>query len=392
MTHSTLAVPTDARTLAADRYRAALSEVPEILELVAEACQAPMAALKLVGGGSAHFAATLGIRHALDVPQSVSLCDVVAATDDTMVVKDATRDPRLADHPLVRGSEHVRFLGAAPLHHEGQVVGALCVFAGSPRRRNTEATIRVLSRIARRVDAETGLRHLLADRPFPVTVNQDDMISAISHEIRTPLASISGNLELITDSPGAIGPGYERRFDAITRNTDRLCRTVDNLLRAMNQQNHQPIGQRHLIDVASVASASVAGLGDQRVRLNTPAGPVWATADPRLLEVAIGHLLSNALCFGNPETPVEVSVELHPRPAITIRDHGRGLPRGEMAALGAPFARGTDAVRDQMPGLGLGLFISRRIIEAQGGTLVLDSTPGEGFTARILLAEQSANR
>ncbi|KUL25292.1 histidine kinase [Actinoplanes awajinensis] len=83
----------------------ALTEVPELLELVADACQAPMAALKLVGGGSAQFTATLGIRTVVDVPQSMSLCDVVAATNDTMVVTDASQDPRLAGHPLVRGAQ-----------------------------------------------------------------------------------------------------------------------------------------------------------------------------------------------------------------------------------------------------------------------------------------------
>ncbi|GAA2712690.1 GAF domain-containing sensor histidine kinase [Actinoplanes palleronii] len=385
MALSALAASAEARGLAADRYRTALTEVPELLQLVADACQAPMAALKLVGGGSAQFTATLGIRTVVDVPQSMSLCDVVAATDDTMVVTDASQDPRLAGHPLVRGAQHVRFLGAAPLHHEGQIVGALCVFAGTPRRRNTEATIRLLSGIARRVDAETGLRHLLTSTPFPAAVDQDEVVSAISHEIRTPLASIRGNLELLTDSPGAIAPGYERRIDAITRNADRLCRTVDNLLRAVDQQAYAPVGQPHLIDVSAVVSDAVAALGDSRVHLAVPTGPVWATADPRLLEVALGQLLTNALCFGEPGTPVEVAVAPHPQPVITIRDHGPGLPQGELAVLGVPFVRGADAVRDQMPGLGLGLAISRRIVEAQGGALHLASTPGEGVTARILL-------
>ncbi|MEV6344769.1 GAF domain-containing sensor histidine kinase [Actinoplanes sp. NPDC051851] len=377
----------ESRFLAAERYRAAVAEVPEVLELAAEACQAPMAALKVIGGGSAHFAATLGIQTVVDVPQSMSLCDIVSSAANTMVIDDASRDPRLSTHPLVRGTEHVRFLGAAPLHHEGQIVGALCVFDDAPRRRNTEATVRLLSRIARRIDAETGLRHMLTHRAFPVAADQDDVVSAISHEIRTPLATIRGNLELLTDTPGAIAPGFERRVDAITRNAERLCRTVDNLLRAVNHQVHEPVGDRHLTDFAGVVRASVAQVTERtdQLRLDLPEAPVWITADPRLLEVAIGHLLSNAFCFGGPDKPVIVTLDSYPQPTLTIRDHGPGLPESELATLGAPFARGEVAQRDEMPGLGLGLSISRRIVEAQGGGLRLESRPGAGVTARIIL-------
>lgn len=381
-----MTVPVEARFAAAERYRAAVAEVPEVLELAAEACRAPMAALKVIGGGAAHFAATLGIQTVVDVPQSMSLCDAVAAANDTMVIGDASRDPRMATHPLVRGTEHVRFLGAAPLHHEGQIVGALCVFDDAPRRRDPEATIRLLSRIARRIDAETGLRHLVTTQPFPAGLDQDEVVSAISHEIRTPLASIRGNLELLTEM-GAIASGFERRVDAITRNTDRLCRTVDNLLRAVNQQIHEPVGERHLFDLGGLIAGVVAAIGGARLRLTRPDGPIWVTADPRLLEVAFGHLLGNALAFGDGKL-IEVSVHAHPQPTVTVRDHGPGLAEAELAALGAPFMRGDDARLAQTPGLGLGLAISRRIVEAQGGVLRLESVIGSGLTARITLPGQ----
>ncbi|MFI1990690.1 ATP-binding protein [Actinoplanes sp. NPDC020271] len=376
--------PVETRLAAAEHYRAAVAEIPEVLELAAEACRAPMAALKMIGGGTAHFAGTIGIRTVVGVPQSNSVCDVVAAVNDTMVVGDASRDPRLAAHPLVKGAEHVRFLGAAPLRHGDRVVGALCVFDDQPRRHNPEATVRMLSRIARRVDAETGLRHLAATQAFPAAVGQDEVVTAISHEIRTPLATISGNLELLTEM-GAIAPGFERRVDAITRNADRLCRTVDNLLRTVNQQMHEPIGDRRRFDLGILTSAAVTALRSGRVRVIRPDIPVWVTADPKLIEVALGHLLGNALCFGEGK-PVEVTVTAHPRPAVVVRDHGSGLDEAELTALGVPFLRGREARLAQLPGLGLGLAVSRRIVEAQGGTLRLERAPGTGLIARISLS------
>jgi signal transduction histidine kinase len=383
MTVSTRMDPAEARAAAAERYRAAVAEIPEVLELAAEACRAPMAALKMIDGGTAHIAGAIGIRTVVDVPQAESVCDAVAAADDTMVVGDASRDPRLATHPLVRGAEHVRFLGAAPLHHGDHVVGALCVFDDTPRRHNPEATVRMLSRIARRVDAETGLRHLAGIQPFPAGVDRDEMVTAISHEIRTPLASINGNLELLTEM-GAIMPGFERRVEAITRNTDRLCRTVDNLLRVVDQQIHEPVGHRRRSDLGAVVAAAAAAAGGERLHVAGPDSPVWVTADPRLLGVALGHLIGNALRFGESK-PVEVTVTAGPRPAIVVRDHGPGLGEAELAALGVPFVRGEQARLAQLPGLGLGLAISRRIVEAQGGVLRLESRPGAGLTARIVL-------
>ncbi|MBB2949062.1 signal transduction histidine kinase [Actinoplanes lutulentus] len=372
----------DTPFLAAERYRAALAEVPEVLELAAEACQAPMAALKVIGGGSAHYAATLGIRTRVDIPHSMSLCEIVSSADRPMIVDDATLHPRLSSHPLVAGSEHVRFVGAAPLHHNGQIVGALCVFDDAPRGRDPEATSRLLSRIARRVDAETGLRHTLTHQAFPLAVDNDDIVSAISHEIRTPLANIQGSLELLTATPGAIAPGFARRIDAINRNAARLCRTVDSLLRAVDHQSQEPIGEPRVFDLRTMLTA----VHDERLRLDLPDAPVWVTADPCLLEVAIGHLLTNALCFGGPDQPVEVTLTDFPRPTLVIRDHGPGMPESELQLAGVPFARGDLAIRDQMPGLGLGLSISRRILEAQGGVLHLDSVAGEGVTARIMLS------
>ncbi|GLY02687.1 MULTISPECIES: GAF domain-containing sensor histidine kinase [Actinoplanes] len=370
--------------VAAERYRSAVDAVPEVLELASEACQVPMAALKVVGGGSAHFAATLGIQTVVDVPQSMSLCDIVSAADDTMVINDAARDPRLSTHPLVRGTEHVRFLGAAPLHHDGQIVGALCVFDDAPRRRNTDTISRLLSRIARRVDAETNLRHLLTHQPFPVAKDQDEVISAISHEIRTPLAVIRGSLEILA---GSIAPGSERPLDAIARNTDRLCRTVDNLLCAADQQSREPVGEPRLTDLATVVSAAATGLGPcaHRLRMDLPAAPIRIVADVRLLAIAVGHLLSNALGFGGPDKPVDIAITAEPQPTVTVRDQGPGLAPAELEIIGRPFVRGDAARREQAPGLGLGLSISRRIVEAQGGYLLLESTPGAGLTARILL-------
>jgi signal transduction histidine kinase len=373
--------------VAAD-YRSAVGDVPHVLELLADVCRAPMAALKVAGDTQAHFAATWGIPATVDVPRPRSLCDMVSAAHDAVLVDDASRDPRVADHPLVSGAAHVNFIAAAPLHQDGRIVGALCVFDNQQRRIDDATTRRYLEGLARRVDSETGLRHLLLTRPMTDLVATDDIVATISHELRTPLASIQGYTEMLTATPGAVAEPHASKLDAIGRNVDRLARTVDTLLRAADQQRHEPLGRRRVVELATVAAGVVADLGavGARISIEVSSRPVHVYADPRLLEVAIDHLLRNALGFSTPDQPVTVTVEDSPRPTIRIQDRGPGLDARELGRLGTPFFRGADARRRQAPGLGLGLAVTRRIVRAQGADLRLISTPGRGLTAQIAFA------
>jgi signal transduction histidine kinase len=371
------------RHLAAGSYRAAVADVPEVLELVADVCQAPMVALKVADEAHAHFAATLGMPMAVDVPKSRSLCDIVAGRNDAMVVDDAPHDPRLADHPLVAGAAHVNFIAAAPLRHDGHIVGALCVFDNGQRGIDADTTRRYLERLARRVDSETGLRHLLENRSPYELAARDDLLATVSHEFRTPLTAIQGYVELLTGIPGALPPAYARQLEAISRNAGRLCRTVDTLLRAAHQHRNEPVGDRRTVDLACLTSALAAKLGS-RIEVRRPAGPVPVLADPALLEVAIGHLLSNALGFSPADQPVTVSVLDGVRPALEIRDHGPGLCDDELNMLGTPFFRGAEALHNETPGMGLGLAVTQRIIRAQGADLSFASPAGGGLAARIV--------
>ncbi|MBL7255706.1 GAF domain-containing sensor histidine kinase [Paractinoplanes lichenicola] len=360
--------------------------MPEVLELVADVCQAPMVALKVADEAHAHFAATLGMPMAVDVPKSRSLCDIVAGRNDTMVVDDASHDPRLADHPLVSGAAHVNFIAAAPLRHDGHIVGALCVFDNGRRSLDADTTRRYLERLARRVDAETGLRHLLDNRSPLELAGREDMLATMSHEFRTPLTAIQGYVELLNGVPGAVPPAFARQLDAISRNAGRLCRTVDTLLRAAHQHHVEPVGDRRTVDLTCLTARVAEALGPaaSRIVLDGPGRPVPVYADPQLLEVAIGHLLSNALGYSRADHPVVVSLAGGPRPVLEIRDFGPGLGEQELTQLGLPFFRGADAQRNESPGMGLGLAVTRRIIAAQGADLTFASPFDGGLAARIV--------
>jgi GAF domain-containing protein len=202
------------------------------LALVADVCDVPMAAVKLLGPASARFAATRGLPTVGPAPRSGCLCELVALAQAGVVVADARTDPRLAGHPLVAGPAGVRFIAAAPLMAEHYPVGALCVFDTEPRPHTDGHLGRVLAALARRLDAETTLRMALAERQPRRTEESgwDEFAAEVSHEVRTPLTSIIGRLEVLRDTPGAVAPPYSHHVEAIMRNADLLYRTVDHLL------------------------------------------------------------------------------------------------------------------------------------------------------------------
>jgi signal transduction histidine kinase len=104
------------------------------------------------------------------------------------------------------------------------------------------------------------------------------------------------------------------------------------------------------------------------------------------LEQVARNLLDNALKYSPPETIVDVCVASDgPDAVLTVTDHGIGIPAGEQLTLFEPFSRAANAGQRDETGLGLGLYITRQIVEHHGGTIGVESVEGEGsvFTVRL---------
>ncbi|MGX6605035.1 sensor histidine kinase [Micromonosporaceae bacterium Da 78-11] len=235
--------------------------------------------------------------------------------------------------------------------------------------------------------AGADLRFAAASR-YRSLVERDDIVTVISHELRTPLAVIRGNLELLTELAAAAPAPFRRRLDALSRNTSRLSNTVENLMLAIDQH---PTGTPQVGDLAAVLTVAAGQVAQPAAGfvLDVPAEPVWVVGDPGLLQVAVDQLLRNAVTHGGGDQLVSVSLRHRPRPTIEIRDHGPGLDPAEQEQLAIAFYRGDRARHDEKPGLGLGLTISRRVVDAHGGQLEIDNAPGGGVVARIVLPSYS---
>jgi two-component system, OmpR family, sensor histidine kinase KdpD len=169
----------------------------------------------------------------------------------------------------------------------------------------------------------------------------------------------------------------------IEESADRLDAVVGNLLDASRLEAGAMSVQPEPVALDEVVSAAVLAVpgATGHVRVEVPDDLPLVRADRGLLERVLVNLLDNALRHGWSERPVEVRAFAGGESAkLEIADHGRGVSREQRERLFEPFGRLDDR---STAGVGLGLTVARGFLEAMGGALVADATPGGGLTMRL---------
>jgi PAS domain S-box-containing protein len=243
---------------------------------------------------------------------------------------------------------------------------------------------------------------------------KDQFVSLISHELRTPLTSILGYLELVLDDEDQPLSDEQRSYlTTVERNADRLLRLVGDLLFTAQVDAGRFTLQPQDVDLATVVraadetarvSATAAGV---EVVVDVPAEGLVVPGDPVRLGQACDNLVSNAVKFTPSGGRVtlslraawrtadgEVTVDQRPGSSpvaqLSVSDTGMGIPTGEQGRLFTRFFRASTAQRNAVPGVGLGLAITKAITTAHDGTLDLVSAEGEGTTFTLTLPRPTA--
>ncbi|MBC9733159.1 PAS domain S-box protein [Nocardioides marmotae] len=229
---------------------------------------------------------------------------------------------------------------------------------------------------------------------------RDEFLATVSHELRTPLTSIVGYAELLGDlGEDEIGPQARRMLQVIDRNARRELRLVNDLLtlaRLQEEGLHVELATVDLLDVvrAAVEDARLAARG-RGIEVTVEAAPgadLTVRGDPGRLGQVVGNLLGNAVKFTPPGGRVLLGLAAVPGGVIELRvcDTGPGMGPEEVEQAFDRLYRAPAAVRDQVPGAGLGLSIARAVVDAHGGTIEVGSELGAGTTVTVRLA--AANR
>jgi PAS domain S-box-containing protein len=233
---------------------------------------------------------------------------------------------------------------------------------------------------------------------------KDQFVSLISHELRTPLSSILGYLELVMDDEEQPLTAEQRQYlTTVERNAHRLLRLVGDLLFTAQVDAGRFTLQPEDVDLAGIVRAAeetarvTAAARGVAVTVEVPAEGLVVRGDALRLGQACDNLVSNAVKF----TPAggQVTLTLHtawrdadgtvvhdavPGAArvalLSVSDTGVGIPTGEQGRLFTSFFRASTARRNAVPGVGLGLTITKAITTAHGGTLDVVSAEGRGTT------------
>lgn len=211
---------------------------------------------------------------------------------------------------------------------------------------------------------------------------RDKFVATVSHELRTPLTNILGYMEMLKDQPDPKFMGI------IERNAQRLLTLVNDLLLVASEDlelRRRPTNVSDLVQQSiRTATPDAASRGitiEAQIHRNAS-----ADVDPGQLSKAIGQLLSNAIKFSPEDSQVTVSLRGAPGELeLSVSDQGMGMTQQEQEQAFTKFFRTDRAMETAVQGAGLGLPLSKAIIEAHGGTIHLNSSPGSGTTVKVAI-------
>jgi len=215
---------------------------------------------------------------------------------------------------------------------------------------------------------------------------KDDFVSTVSHELRTPLTSIRAFSEILHDNPALPDADRNRFLGIIIKETERLTRLIHQVLDASRLESGRIEWHESLVDLGVVIEDSVAATSqlfrerDVQLEVRLPERVPKVVADlDRIVQVLV-NLFSNAVKFVEPgRGRVEVSLtEEGESLRVDVRDNGLGISLKDQAIIFDKFRQAGDTLIGKPQGSGLGLHISRSIIEHFGGRMWVASRPGEG--------------
>jgi signal transduction histidine kinase len=213
---------------------------------------------------------------------------------------------------------------------------------------------------------------------------RDDFLSVASHEFYTPLTSLKLSLQKLQSMPDAKIDDVQLRVVKIAaKQSDRLERLVTELLDVTRLRRGKIELALEDVDLAEliheVADRFAPQLGRSGSELAiTATTPLVGKWDRSRLDQVISNLMSNAVKFGEGK-PIEIQANVVGETALlVVRDHGRGIPSAKLSRIFEPYERAVSVAH--YGGLGLGLYISRSLVELHGGTIRAESVEGESAT------------
>ena len=289
---------------------------------------------------------------------------------------------------------------AAPIITEdGRILGAVATFTDTSALHNLEEQRSELMAELRAANAELVVASLeasdqaehaeaaraeaerQADRLRELEQAREEYIRAITHDLRNPLTGVLGGAQMVqrvTDRPELV----RRSAQSIEASAKRMREMLSALVDFARLSAGQVKTAAEPVDLSAAVASAIEelGIGSERVHLELEGQPTKVLADPTLLGRVLTNLLTNALKYGAEGTDVVVRVAQEGAEIVTaVRDEGPGIAPEHLPRIFERYYRIDDQTR-RREGLGLGLYIAKGLVEAQGGRIWVESEVGKGST------------
>jgi PAS domain S-box-containing protein len=281
---------------------------------------------------------------------------------------------------------------ALPLRTRRETLGALVIAANTPDRAMTDDNLALAETLAERAslaieNAKLYTEQVEARRKVEdLSRLKDEFLSIASHELRTPVTSIKGYTQLaktlIRENDLVTSGEY---LDIALDQIDRMSRLILELLDVSRIETGRLEIRRELIQwstfVRDVVHRHHTAVSDRRFHMNVPDETMIVSGDRDRLEQVLGNLLENAVKYSPDGSEILVSVDNKEDQVVTsVSDHGIGIPVDELMQVFERFHRGRQVSSTNYGGLGLGLYITKQIVERHGGKIWVESREGNGTT------------
>ncbi len=307
----------------------------------------------------------------------------------------------LKEGSLYAEEEHLAAIGMrsrviAPLAIAGKPLGVLSVSRREPNSFSRD-DVDLLTLLGRQLaTAVENIRAFEAERAAAeelrrLSALRADFVSLVTHELRGPMASVVGCAATLRQRWRTLNePQRESFLSLIEEETSRLAALVGDVLDTSRLEAGTFTYAFSDVDVEELVRevAAVVDLGHEEVAIRTdvPRPLPAVRGDRERIRQVVMNLLTNAVKYTVIGDEVQVLAQVeNGSVAVSVRDHGPGISAEEQRVIFEKFGRAANAGSSSTPGAGLGLFIARSITEAHGGSLEVDSQPGQGATFTVRL-------
>ncbi len=363
-----------------------------LTDLASTFYQSPIALISLVDEERQWFKSRVGLD-ATETPRDISFCQHAIKSDAPFIVQDARNDERFKDNPLVTDGPKIRFYAGAPLKSPtGHRIGTLCVIDPEPRDKFGLNDSKQLQLLADIVISEMELR-LHNAKLTSALRSQSDFLSMVSHEIRNPLGAIIGLSDALNN--GSFNPEQTKKVKGIQSSSRVLMGLLNDVLDFTKskagkiQLNISATDLSTLFNTFKETWSEAAADKSLSFHVNIDNNlPQIARLDELRVNQILNNVVSNAIKFtsdGSITTNIGTQEDVISGLSltITISDTGIGMTADELERLFDPFEQADKSISKRFGGTGLGMSITKDLVELMAGRIECKSQTGVGSEFHI---------